>query len=213
MLARKVQRRRGAALEDAILSTAWDELVSNGYSNFTMDAVAAKAKTSRPVLYRRWPHRVDLAVAALRHQLYKNPLTAPDMGNIRDDLIELLYQTAERGVPLAIIFTLQMGSLYGETGITPARLREDVLSGLQNTLSAVLLRGVARGEVDGSKLTPRIMSLPYDLLRHEVSMTLTSIPMSVIAEMVDEIFLPLILPKPASRGRQGAARPGETVAS
>jgi hypothetical protein len=56
---------------------------------------------------------------------------------------------------------------------------------------------VDRGEIDRSKLTPRIASLLPDLLRHEVLMTLKPVPNAVIAEFVDDIFLPLVRPKPA----------------
>jgi AcrR family transcriptional regulator len=60
-------RRRGQALDDALLDAAWDELVERGYGRFTIEAVAARAGTSRPVIYRRWPTRSDLAIAAIRH--------------------------------------------------------------------------------------------------------------------------------------------------
>ena len=47
---------------------AWAELTAVGYSAFTMEGVATRAKTSRAVLYRRWPNRPELAGAAIRHQ-------------------------------------------------------------------------------------------------------------------------------------------------
>ena len=58
-------RRRGSTLEAALLQAAWDELTEAGYAAFTMEGVAARAKTSRAVLYRRWPNRPQLVVAAL----------------------------------------------------------------------------------------------------------------------------------------------------
>jgi AcrR family transcriptional regulator len=57
------RRRRGEDLERAILTAAWDQLVERGYGNFTIDAVADAAGTSRSVLYRRWPDR-DALIAA-----------------------------------------------------------------------------------------------------------------------------------------------------
>jgi len=62
-----VERRRGKALEDAVLDAAWSELLDGGYASFTMEAVAARAHTSRPVLYRRWPNRADLAISDTAH--------------------------------------------------------------------------------------------------------------------------------------------------
>ncbi|WP_372505777.1 TetR/AcrR family transcriptional regulator [Actinomadura madurae] len=37
------ERRRGAALEKALLDAAWDELAEHGYARFTVDAVVRRA--------------------------------------------------------------------------------------------------------------------------------------------------------------------------
>lgn len=66
---------RGAPLEDAILGSAWQELAERGYTGFTFDAVAKWARTSRPVLYRRWDTKLALAFAAIAHHLRLNPVT------------------------------------------------------------------------------------------------------------------------------------------
>src|ERR671937_754114 len=58
-------RRRGAALEAAILDATWTELAAVGYERLSMEGVAARAGTSKAVLYRRWPNRADL-LALLR---------------------------------------------------------------------------------------------------------------------------------------------------
>jgi len=57
-------RRRGDHLEHALLAATWEELLAVGYANLTMDGVAARAHTSKPVLYRRWPTRPELVLAA-----------------------------------------------------------------------------------------------------------------------------------------------------
>jgi hypothetical protein len=67
-----------------------------------------------------------------------------------------------------------------------------LLQGDHSQFDVVLARGADRGEIDRSKLTPRIASLLVDLLRHEVLMTLKPVPNAVIAEFVDDIFLPLV---------------------
>jgi AcrR family transcriptional regulator len=192
-----VERRRGKALEDAVLDAAWSELIGGGYASFTMEAVAARARTSRPVLYRRWPNRADLAIAAIRHFVHKHPLNIPDTGNVRGDLIALLQQFSKGRALFAAFFSLQMSEYFSETNTSMADLRRSVLHGDHSQLAVVLARGVDRGEIDRSELTPRIASLLPDLLRHEVLMTLRPVPNAVIKEFVDDIFLPLVRPKPA----------------
>ena len=90
---------------------------------------------------------------------------------------------------------MQMSEYFSETNTSLADLRAKVLQGHHSLLDAVLARGIERGEIDRSKLTPRIASLPVDLLRHDIIMTLKPVPSAVIAEFVDDIFLPLVRAK------------------
>jgi AcrR family transcriptional regulator len=194
---RPVERRHGKALEDAVLDAASSELLDGGYASFTMEAVAARAGTSRPVLYRRWPNRADLTIAAIRHIMRRHPVNVPDTGNVRGDLIGLLQQISKNRGLFAVFFSFQMSEYFLETNSSMADLRMRVLQGFPNPFDMVLVRGVDRGEIDRSKLTPRIASLLPDLLRHELLMTLRPVSNALIAEFVDDIFLPLVRVKPA----------------
>src|ERR1700753_2086384 len=63
------QRRRGAALEDAILSAAYAELTDVGYTAFTVEGVAARARTGKASIYRRWPSKQELVLDSLCSEL------------------------------------------------------------------------------------------------------------------------------------------------
>src|SRR5690348_9603094 len=84
------RRRRGAELEDAILTAAWVELAEAGFAKLTMVSVADRAQTGVAVLYRRWTNKNDLVLAAIRHYGDTHPIAIPDTGNLRDDMIALL---------------------------------------------------------------------------------------------------------------------------
>ncbi|TPX01055.1 helix-turn-helix transcriptional regulator, partial [Schumannella luteola] len=73
MTLEKATRRRGAELEDAILDAVWDEIAEKGYGGLTYEAVATRARTSRAVLYRRWPSREELVLAAIRRLGERTP--------------------------------------------------------------------------------------------------------------------------------------------
>ncbi|WP_433383971.1 TetR/AcrR family transcriptional regulator [Actinoplanes sp. CA-142083] len=188
-------RRRGAALEEALLEAAWEELTEVGYARFTVEGVAARAGTSRPVIYRRWPQRAELAIAAVQHFSRSEAIVeAPDTGSFRDDLVAVLKDVSGRRSALITLFSVQMGEYFAETGSSPAELREQFLAARQRPFGfdRVLDRAIERGEVDPAKLTPRVRALPGDLLRHELLMTLRPASEQAIAEIVDEIFLPLV---------------------
>lgn len=189
MSIKKGGRRRGGALEDAILDAAWKELLDQGYTRFTLEGVAKRAHTSRPVLTRRWQNRADLAVAAIGNYNKNNPIEVPDLGNVRIELILFLQKLVDRGARTTIKVLLSMNDYFKETNSSIKDLQQKLVC--KGELQEVLERGIARGELDSTKMTPRTSSLPLDLVRYEVIMTRKPVSSAVIAEIIDTVFLPL----------------------
>ncbi|WP_433465132.1 TetR/AcrR family transcriptional regulator [Spirillospora sp. CA-128828] len=192
MAERPGRRRRGKALEDALLRAAWDELTESGYAALTMERVAVRAGTSRAVLYRRWPGKADLVIAAIRHRREADPVPLPDTGNLRDDLIALLRSATRRRVDLATVIGARLGGLFAEAGTTPAELRELVLSGGTPWSHTVYGRAAERGELVPGRVPDQVLSMPFDLLRHDMLMTFEPVPDERITAIVDDLFLPLL---------------------
>lgn len=183
-------RRRGAVLEEALLDAAWIELTNQGYFNFTFEGVIKRAGTSRSVLYRRWPNKLSLALAAILRYIKANPIHVPDMGNVRDELLLLLRKYADRTPPEATRLLFEMTNDMAAVGDSFAheRFREDLLG-------EIIKRGIARGELDETRLTPRIISVPTSLVLFELMVTLQDISDKAITEIVDQVFLPLVRPQ------------------
>ena len=200
MTADKIGRRRGVRLEDAILDAAWAELVERGYPGLTLESVAQRAGTSRPVLYRRWPSRTALATAALARHLAQNPIVVPDLGNVRDELCLLLRLMSDRARPDMIRLVFDMQKDLADKQSNLAEMRADLRAQIVDVdvMQTILGRAIDRGDIAAARLTPRIVSLPTDLARHEVLMTFEPLSDEVIKEIVDEVFLPLVRP-----GEQG----------
>jgi AcrR family transcriptional regulator len=191
-----IRRRRGAALEDAILDAAWTELANGGYSNFTFEAVVKRAGTSRPVLYRRWGTLASLAMAAINRYRKLNPVTVPDLGDVRDELCLLLRRFADRAPPKLVRLIFEMSEDMASQGLSFADVPKDEL------LGDIIVRAVQRGEVDPMRLTHRVLRLPASLVLHEILVTLRPISDEAIAEIVDQIFLPLVVPDGRPPARQ-----------
>jgi AcrR family transcriptional regulator len=185
-------RRRGGALEAAILDAAWAELLEHGYAGLTMEGVAKRAGTSRPVLGRRWGSRAELVVAAIRNYNKFNSVDVPDLGDVRTELITLFQKLSGRG-----------STTMAKTLLTMSDFKEiaesigDLLSRgtCDGALEKVLSRGIQRGELSQDRITPRIMNLPLDLLRYEAIMSRKPVSKKTIEEIVDTIFLPLVTRK------------------
>lgn len=193
-----VTRRRGADLERAILSAALDELTDSGYAGLTMDRVAKRAGTNKNAIYRRWPNRASLGLAAYR-QLIGADREPPDTGDLREDLLQLL-----RGANTQLSTPATGGivrNLLGAAAEDPelmARLRESVLDAGSSRWLTVLGRAVARGELPERALHPRVATVAIVLLRNEyITRGTPNVPDDVLVEIIDEVYLPLL------RGRTG----------
>ncbi|WP_330319083.1 TetR/AcrR family transcriptional regulator [Streptomyces platensis] len=186
------ERRRGAALEKALLDAAWEELTDNGYARFTMDAVVKRAGTSPPVLYRRWSHRDELARAAIVHTMKQSRLDTPDTGSLREDVLTLMREIDSTRVQLITAMNMHLADYHQETGTSPGDLRDPLVTGRAEALDVLFGRAVDRGEIKPELLTERIKSLPFDLLRHEILTTFAPVPDHALEEIVDTVFLPLV---------------------
>ena len=59
-------RRRGEVLERALYEATLAELAEVGYGGLTMEGIAARARTGKAALYRRWCSKHDLVHAVWR---------------------------------------------------------------------------------------------------------------------------------------------------
>jgi len=62
-------------------------MLERGFDKMTVDDVAARAGVGKATVYRRWPSKEDLAVAAME-QIYSAEIPDADTGSIEGDLKE-----------------------------------------------------------------------------------------------------------------------------
>lgn len=196
------RRRRGAALESALLDAVWDEVVENGYPGLTYEAVAARAGTSRSVVYRRWPTKSELVLAALSHRGAAAALPTPDTGSLREDLLTILRDFNRQRAEAMVLFGTQMGAFFQDAGISPATARRSWVGDRESGMVRIIERAIVRGEVDEARAAPRAVRAAIDLLRHDVLMRLGRVPDAAIVQIVDQVAVPLLT------GRAPEPRPG-----
>jgi AcrR family transcriptional regulator len=178
-------RRRGDTLEQAILNAAWEELAAVGAGELTVAAVAARAGTSKAVLYRRWPTRTDLLVAAISRRAVDLAGPAPDTGSLRDDVLAVLTTMNQRAHAAQAV-----PDLGGDLAV---HLRRQAHTDGADQMTAVLDHAASRGELNLDGFPPRLTRLPVDLLYAELSLRHSPAPHELIVEIVDELFLPLAI--------------------
>lgn len=184
-------RRRGEELEQAILEAVWEEFTEVGFAKLSMEAVAKRAGTSKPVLYRRWPSRLELMISCAAHRM-PSPDSIPDTGSLRGDTVHLLRLVRER---MLVVGSSAMLGMLAEVSANPKThqvfLEKFVAHVTLLLEGSVILRAVDRGELREERLSPRLQQLPIDLARSEFLIT-GSLPDVSIDSIVDEVFLPAL---------------------
>lgn len=153
-------RPRNARHDQAILEATLGILQEQGYRGVTIEGVAASAGVGRPTIYRRWPSKPAIVVAALVGS-DRLALPAADTGSLRRDLIavqrhqvELMNAPDARRVTAGLIADLaddpELADTYVSQYLAPRRA----------TVWQVLQRGVDRGELDADA----DFAFVYDLL-------------------------------------------------
>jgi AcrR family transcriptional regulator len=195
----KMMRRRGKALEKAILDAAYDIIETSGYDDLTFQRVAKQAQTSRTVIYRRYETPVDLLHALV---LYKSTQALGgrmddlfrDQGSLRADLLAVvnIYQRFFDAVGPKLL-----GAVLTEFSRNYERFRawsEQARNGHLKIMKKVEEYAKRRGEI-AHDFTEMQMSLPFDLLRAENIIRHEKITNAYLNRLVDEVLLPVFLRK------------------
>ena len=145
-MARPRDRQIDAALLDATLAV----LKRAGYGGLTLEEVARSAGTTKPAIYRRWPNRQRLVLAALGSRL--GIARAPDTGCTLCDLDECLkvFVAAFRRMPPGVIGPL-FADCAGDRELRKAfmtALFDPPRAAVRETLDRAYARGDLHDDVD-----------------------------------------------------------------
>lgn len=137
-------RDRGA--DDRILLATFEQLVRVGYAGLSIEAVAAEAGVAKTTVYRRYPAKRDLVVAALREEAPFPPVPA-DLP-AREALDRFIRQAIAAFIDSGAMRIL--GSLLVEDQREPGLLdvfRQRLLGPRREIVLTMLRRGIERGEI------------------------------------------------------------------
>lgn len=181
-------RRRGSELEEAIHAAVLEEIAERGYAGLTFEGVAARAGTSKPVLYRRWATRAEMVMAAVIATTTP-VIAAPDTGSLTTDLQLLLRAMRDNLGPTGRATMLGMLSELDHDGAES--LREVIFAWGADLVAPLVARARGRGELGDVAIPPAVVGLPLDLARHELAIR-GALPADRIETIVETITVPLL---------------------
>jgi AcrR family transcriptional regulator len=144
---RRPGRPRSAEADEAILEAAVDLFAEGGLDGLTVEGVAARAGVGKATVYRRYPCKVDLVIAASRCFAFGDdqPDTGTTRGDLRamvDGLIERLTTTAlGRAIPMMVADRTRVPEL--------AEAHRSIVAEKRQHHRQVIMRGIARGDLRG----------------------------------------------------------------
>jgi AcrR family transcriptional regulator len=155
-------RPRNPRIDTAVLEATVDLLGRTGYAALSVDAIARRAGTSKPAIYRRWPSKAHLVHEAAF------PLDAavelPATGSLPDDVGEMVRRTATVLTTPAAQAALPglIGEMAADPTLHTALLERfgDILGrGLSERLADAAARGEVRPDVTAVDLTEAIAGI------------------------------------------------------
>jgi len=169
----------------AILHAALDQLGRRGYAALTIDGVARVACVNKTTVYRRWPTKGELIIAAVIACRESRPRFVPT-GRLRDDLISLLRDKARAvSTPRQRAISCAINTLDPSVG---AALAKELRRRRYTVPRDVLDEAVARGELAPDTDTAFLTQLLLAPIFYRTLVLRETIPDEVIVHAVDTVL-------------------------
>jgi len=155
-------RPRNPRIDDSVLRATVELLGTSGYAALSVDAIAKRAATSKPAIYRRWPSKAHLVHEAVFPISEATEL--PDTGSLAGDVREMVRRST--GVLTAPAARAAMPGLLAEMATDPTlhakllgRFGDVTSRGMTDRLNDAVRRGEVRADVTAAELIEAIAGM------------------------------------------------------
>ncbi|WP_208745779.1 TetR/AcrR family transcriptional regulator [Pedobacter kyonggii] len=190
-------RRRGDELMESLFDATFKLMNEVKHTNLTFGQIAEAAKTSRSVLYRRWPTTFDLLQDIYTYKakkLFDGEFLdkLEDTGSLRGDLNQLLTicQSVYDEIGSEVIINYYYIRLQDKDNSREPQVHTKAVNKFVEAMKTILENAKSRGE--NIKVTSGVaLMLPFDLIRIENLVRMQGIDSKRLETLVDEILLPV----------------------
>ncbi|MFF5446915.1 TetR/AcrR family transcriptional regulator [Streptomyces sp. NPDC012888] len=187
-MAGRLTPEREAELHGAVL----DLLREVGYEALTMDAVAARTRSSKATLYRQWGSKAELVAKALR---CTQPVSVAeiDTGSIRGDFAVMIQASDDDQMAKDTALIRGLAHAVHESPELHQALRDLLVDPEITGLQAMLRRAVDRGEIAPD--CPALAFVPHMLIGAFISLPLIEdrpVDRSFLKAFTDAVVFPAL---------------------
>ncbi|MFD6973503.1 TetR/AcrR family transcriptional regulator [Streptomyces sp. NPDC059979] len=184
----RITPERQAELHEAVL----DLLRDVGYEALTMDAVAARTKSSKATLYRQWGSKPELVAKALRCTQPVS-LREIDTGSLRGDFARMVELSDDAQMAKDTALMRGLAHAVHESPELHKALRDLLVDPEITGLQAMLQRAVDRGEITPG--CPALDFVPHMLIGAFIALPLIedrSVDRAFLGDFIDAVVFPAL---------------------
>lgn len=174
--------------EAELLAVTLQLLREHGYDRLSLDVVATTARASKATLYRRWPTKAELVLAAFVEGT-RQIAVDPDTGTLRGDLLRLGEQIRAHVSTHASTIRAVLVEVSRSDKLA-AMLQEQFLDQRKALIARVLARAVDRGEIDASAITDDLWDVLPGYLIFRSVLTGRAASRRTVQQLVDNVIIP-----------------------
>jgi AcrR family transcriptional regulator len=174
--------------ETELLAVTLQLLQEHGYDRLTVDAVAATARASKATVYRRWPSKAELVLAAFIEGI-RQVAVPPDTGTLRGDLLRLGELVCQQAQQHASTIRAVLVEVSRHPALNDA-LQHQFIDQRKALIHHILQQAVGRGEIAEPTISDELWDLlPGYLIFRSIIPSRPPTPHTVQA-LVDDVIIP-----------------------
>ncbi|AMW18627.1 TetR/AcrR family transcriptional regulator [Mycobacteroides chelonae] len=193
----KAEKKRQASQwtprEVELLAVTLRLLQQHGYDRLSVDEVAAESKASKATIYRRWPSKAELVLAAFVEGM-RAQLVRPDTGSLREDLLQIGDSVLEESRHNLPIMRGMLNEIARNPALTKA-FRTQFIDQRKSLISDVLDAAVERGEIDSAAINEELWDLLPGYLVFRGLLPVRSATADTVRTLVDDVIMPSLTRK------------------
>jgi AcrR family transcriptional regulator len=174
--------------EAELLAVTLRLLQEHGYDRLTVDAVASAARASKATVYRRWPSKAELVLAAFIEGV-RQVAVPPDTGTLRGDLLRLGEVVCQEAHQHASTIRAVLVEVSRNPALNDV-MQHQFIDHRKALIRHVLQQAVDRGEIAESAITDELWDLlPGYLIFRSIIPSRPPTPHTVQV-LVDDVIIP-----------------------
>jgi AcrR family transcriptional regulator len=176
--------------ETELLAVTLRLLQQHGFDGLTVDAVAATARASKATVYRRWPSKAELVVAAFIEGI-RQVAVAPDTGTLRGDLLRVGQLVCEQARQHASTLRAVLVEVSRNPALNDA-MQHQFLAQRKALIQHILRQAVERGEIDEAAISDELWDLLPGYLIFRSIIASRPPTQRTVQALVDDVIIPAL---------------------